>query len=43
MKITKLSIKNLLGVKGAFNAQSVQSYPDIYFAGIIDIPDDVKH
>ena len=29
--------------KEAFNAQSVQSYPDIYFTGIMDIPDDVKH
>lgn len=27
----------------AFQAQSVQAYPDIHFAGAMDAPDDIKH
>lgn len=26
-----------------FEAQSVQAYPDIYFAGAMDAPDDIAH
>lgn len=27
----------------AFEAQAVQAYPDIYFAGAMDAPEDISH
>lgn len=31
------------GEQDAFEAQATQAYPDIYFAGAMDAPDDVAH
>jgi hypothetical protein len=27
----------------SFEAQSVQAYPDLYFAGVMDAPEDIAH
>lgn len=31
------------GEQAAFQAQAVQAYPDVYVAGAMDAPDDIKH
>ncbi len=31
------------GEREAFEAQSVQAYPDVYFAGVMDAPEDIAH